>query len=137
MSPSSTARARVDSVICRHWAKPLASTPASHFANPLKLLKNQFKTSRLLKSPRTPLATATNYSAKYRGVDGMGSIIKGRDTDLSRDLAVKVLLDKHKDRPEVIQRFMEEAQIGGQLQHPGIAPDLSSDNSKTSVRTSP
>jgi len=32
-----------------------------------------------------------------------------------------VLLDAHKDKPEVIQRFVEEAQSGGQLQHPGIA----------------
>ncbi len=53
---------------------------------------------------------------------GMGAILKGRDTDLGRDLAIKVLLDSHKDRPEMIQRFIEEAQIGGQLQHPGIAP---------------
>ncbi|MEM7316979.1 MAG: protein kinase, partial [Planctomycetota bacterium] len=53
---------------------------------------------------------------------GMGAIIKGRDTDLGRDLAVKVLLESHKDKPEVVQRFVEEAQIGGQLQHPGIAP---------------
>ncbi len=52
----------------------------------------------------------------------MGAILKGRDTDLGRDLAIKVLLDSHKDRPDVIQRFIEEAQIGGQLQHPGIAP---------------
>ena len=53
---------------------------------------------------------------------GMGAIIKGRDTDLGRDLAIKVLLDEHKAKPEVIRRFVEEAQIGGQLQHPGIAP---------------
>ena len=53
---------------------------------------------------------------------GMGAILKGRDTDLGRDLAIKVLLDQHKNKPEVIQRFVEEAQIGGQLQHPGIAP---------------
>ncbi|MCA9177480.1 MAG: tetratricopeptide repeat protein [Planctomycetales bacterium] len=53
---------------------------------------------------------------------GMGAIIKGRDNDLGRDLAIKVLLDSHKGKPEVIQRFVEEAQIGGQLQHPGIAP---------------
>lgn len=53
---------------------------------------------------------------------GMGAILKGRDTDLGRDLAIKVLLDTHKDKPEVVQRFVEEAQIGGQLQHPGIAP---------------
>jgi len=53
---------------------------------------------------------------------GMGAVLKGRDTDLGRDLAIKVLLDSHKNKPEIVQRFIEEAQIGGQLQHPGIAP---------------
>jgi serine/threonine-protein kinase len=53
---------------------------------------------------------------------GMGAILKGRDEDIGRDLAVKVLLEKHRDRPELIRRFIEEAQIGGQLQHPGVVP---------------
>ena len=53
---------------------------------------------------------------------GMGVVLKGRDVDLGRDLAVKVLLEKHRDHPEMVRRFVEEAQIGGQLQHPGIVP---------------
>ncbi|HEV3340927.1 MAG TPA: protein kinase, partial [Pirellulales bacterium] len=53
---------------------------------------------------------------------GMGAILKGRDLDLGRDLAIKVLLDQRRDRPELVRRFIEEAQIGGQLQHPGIVP---------------
>jgi serine/threonine-protein kinase len=53
---------------------------------------------------------------------GMGVILKGHDTDLGRDVAVKVLDKRLSDRPEVVQRFVEEAQIGGQLQHPGIVP---------------
>jgi serine/threonine-protein kinase len=53
---------------------------------------------------------------------GMGVILKGHDTDLGRDVAVKVLDQRLADRPEVVQRFIEEAQIGGQLQHPGIVP---------------
>jgi eukaryotic-like serine/threonine-protein kinase len=53
---------------------------------------------------------------------GMGAVLRGRDVDLGRDLAVKVLLDKHAGRPEVVRRFVEEAQIGGQLQHPGVVP---------------
>lgn len=53
---------------------------------------------------------------------GMGAILKGRDSDLGRDLAFKVLLDEHRDKPAVVQRFVEEAQISGQLQHPGIVP---------------
>jgi serine/threonine-protein kinase len=53
---------------------------------------------------------------------GMGAVLKGRDVDLGRDIAVKVLLEKHQGQVELIQRFVEEAQISGQLQHPGIVP---------------
>ncbi len=53
---------------------------------------------------------------------GMGAVLKGRDDVLGRDVAVKVLLETHQDAPEIQRRFIEEAQIGGQLQHPGIVP---------------
>ena len=53
---------------------------------------------------------------------GMGVILKGHDTDLGRDVAMKVLHKDLAERPEIVQRFVEEAQIGGQLQHPGIVP---------------
>ncbi len=53
---------------------------------------------------------------------GMGAVLKGRDVDLGRDLAVKVLLEKHRHHPALVRRFVEEAQIAGQLQHPGVVP---------------
>ena len=53
---------------------------------------------------------------------GMGVVYRGHDTDLGRDVAVKVLHDKYLDNREALERFVEEAQIGGQLQHPGIVP---------------
>jgi WD40 repeat protein/serine/threonine protein kinase len=53
---------------------------------------------------------------------GMGAVLKGRDTDLGREVAVKVLLETHHDKTELLHRFVEEAQIHGQLQHPGIVP---------------
>ena len=53
---------------------------------------------------------------------GMGAVLKGRDPDLGRDVALKVLREDHRDKPDLIRRFIEEAQIGGQLQHPGIVP---------------
>jgi formylglycine-generating enzyme required for sulfatase activity/serine/threonine protein kinase len=53
---------------------------------------------------------------------GMGVIRKGHDQDLGRDVAVKVVHDRYRDDPAVLRRFVEEAQIGGQLQHPGIVP---------------
>ena len=53
---------------------------------------------------------------------GMGSVLRGRDPDLGRDLALKVLLDQHRDQADLVDRFVEEAQICGQLQHPGVVP---------------
>jgi serine/threonine-protein kinase len=56
------------------------------------------------------------------GRGGMGSVLRGHDPDLGRDLAVKVLLPHQQNDPAVVRRFTKEAQIGGQLQHPGIVP---------------
>jgi serine/threonine-protein kinase len=53
---------------------------------------------------------------------GMGVVLKGRDPDLGRDLAFKVLRTELVGRAGAEQRFVEEAQVGGQLQHPGIVP---------------
>jgi serine/threonine-protein kinase len=52
----------------------------------------------------------------------MACVLRGRDVDLGRDVAVKVLLGAHAGQPDVVRRFIEKAQIGGQLQHPGIPP---------------
>ena len=56
------------------------------------------------------------------GRGGIGVVFRGRDRDLGRDLAVKVLREAYRDNPDARRRFVEEAQIGGQLQHPGIVP---------------
>src|SRR4051812_500060 len=53
---------------------------------------------------------------------GMGAVLRGRDPDLGREIAVKVILDGHRNNPDMVRRFVEEAQIGGQLQHPGVVP---------------
>jgi predicted Ser/Thr protein kinase len=53
---------------------------------------------------------------------GMGVVLKGRDRDLGREVAVKVLRPEHVANPAMVRRLVEEAQIGGQLQHPGVLP---------------
>jgi hypothetical protein len=68
---------------------------------------------------------------------GMGAVLRGRDPDLGRDLAVKVLLASHEDKPEMLRRFVEEAQIGGQLQHPASCRSTSWAPSPTAGPTSP
>ena len=39
---------------------------------------------------------------------GVGVILLGRDQTLGRDLAVKVLQEKHRNRPEMVRRFVAE-----------------------------
>jgi tetratricopeptide (TPR) repeat protein len=56
------------------------------------------------------------------GRGGMGVVLRCRDSALERDLAVKVLLDRYRDRPDLVHRFVDEARITGQLQHPFIVP---------------
>jgi tetratricopeptide (TPR) repeat protein len=56
------------------------------------------------------------------GKGGIGSVVKGYDTELGCDVAIKVLLPDHQHHPEARQRFNAEAQIGSQLQHPGVVP---------------
>src|SRR5262245_15061067 len=77
------------------------------------------------KSDAMPLPEQTGDRYQLSGEiarGGMGAVLRGRDTDLGRDLAVKVLLEKYVNRPDVARRFIEEAQIAGQLQHPGVVP---------------
>ena len=53
---------------------------------------------------------------------GMAEVWRARDRNLDRALAIKVLQERFAGEPELERRFLEEAQITGQLQHPGIPP---------------
>ncbi|MEZ6197972.1 MAG: cytochrome c peroxidase, partial [Planctomycetota bacterium] len=52
---------------------------------------------------------------------GVGVVYRGRDVDLGRAVAIKVLRRNLAGETDLVRRFVEEAQIGAQLQHPGIA----------------
>jgi serine/threonine-protein kinase len=53
---------------------------------------------------------------------GRGDVYRARDRELQRDLAITVLLPRFVGRPDVARRFLAEAQVAAQLQHPGIVP---------------
>jgi formylglycine-generating enzyme required for sulfatase activity/serine/threonine protein kinase len=61
---------------------------------------------------------------------GMGAVVRVWDEDLRRHLAMKVLLGRREIRPgdtptaakRRLARFLEEAQVTAQLDHPGIVP---------------
>jgi serine/threonine-protein kinase len=52
----------------------------------------------------------------------MGVVLRVRDGGLGRDLAAKVLLPEQRGQEAAVHRFLEEARITGQLQHPGVPP---------------
>src|SRR5215469_5214371 len=54
------------------------------------------------------------------GQGGMGVVYRARDVDLDRDVAVKLLSQRYPPDSLPAQRFLSEARITGQLQHPGI-----------------
>jgi serine/threonine-protein kinase len=56
------------------------------------------------------------------GRGGMGAVLRGQDRHMGRDLAIKVLLDRHAADPGLRRRFAAEARTAGRLQHPGVAP---------------
>jgi len=53
---------------------------------------------------------------------GMGAILNAKDVNLRRSVAMKVILDPRNASKNQMLRFVEEAQITGQLEHPGIVP---------------
>jgi serine/threonine protein kinase len=53
---------------------------------------------------------------------GLGQVWVARDADLGREVALKELLGSRADDPVVLARFLEEAKITGQLEHPNIVP---------------
>lgn len=56
------------------------------------------------------------------GVGGLGEVRRVRDVALGRSVAMKLLRPSFLDDPETVTRFIEEAQVTSQLQHPGLAP---------------
>ncbi len=53
---------------------------------------------------------------------GMGKVLEVIDTDLRRPVALKVLRSEMLENRDIVERFLEEAQITGQLEHPNIVP---------------
>jgi serine/threonine-protein kinase len=56
------------------------------------------------------------------GRGGMGVVYRVRDTALGREVALKVLQEEFAGDADRVQRFLDEACICGQLQHPGVPP---------------
>jgi PAS domain S-box-containing protein len=76
-----------------------------------------------------PAATVDHVPAAERytrlrlhATGGIGRVWLAHDSDLGRDVALKELRPEHAGHATLGARFLQEAQITGQLEHPGVIP---------------
>jgi tRNA A-37 threonylcarbamoyl transferase component Bud32 len=73
-----------------------------------------------------PLLEPEGYIGRFNirrslGAGGMGEIFEAYDTKLHRTVAIKVLAPKYTEDEAMKQRFLREARMASQLNHPNIA----------------
>src|SRR6202521_2404824 len=88
--------------------------------------------------PNMPLASGTRIG-HYEIVDllgkgGMGEVYRAHDTNLSRDVAIKVLPAALAQDPDRLARFEREAKVLAAMNHPNIAIIHGLENTATNTR---
>ena len=71
--------------------------------------------------------TPTSSGARFRILrpharGGLGEVFAAFDEELHREVALKRIQDHHADDPDSRARFLQEAEITGGLEHPGVVP---------------
>jgi len=56
------------------------------------------------------------------GEGGVGRVVRARDLEIGRDVAVKTMRDLESARPKDVARFIREGRIAARLEHPNIVP---------------
>jgi PAS domain S-box-containing protein len=59
---------------------------------------------------------------RLHATGGIGRVWLARDSGLGRDVALKELRPDRANNAELARRFLQEARVTGQLEHPGIVP---------------
>ncbi|MBL8923218.1 MAG: protein kinase [Myxococcaceae bacterium] len=79
--------------------------------------------------PRTlmPIAAANKLAGRYQlkqkiGEGGMGTVYTAHDSELDREVAIKMLSPNLVNDAEVVERFEREARLTASLDHPNIVP---------------
>ena len=79
-------------------------------------------------SESTPAALGKYIVSGEIARGGVGVVLLGRDGDIGRDVAVKLLHERYEEDAALVQRFVEEAQIGGQSSTPASCRSTTSES---------
>jgi serine/threonine-protein kinase len=69
-----------------------------------------------------PAASGRYTLSRLHATGGIGRVWLAHDTSLGREVALKELRPERAGQPTLSARFLREAQVTGQLEHPGIVP---------------
>ena len=71
----------------------------------------------------TAISISTRYTLIRKLAEGAsGTVWLAKDQVLSREVAVKILREKHMRSADACRRFAHEARLTGRLGHPGVIP---------------
>jgi serine/threonine protein kinase len=102
---------------------PAKALPGSDLSRETRSLRSS---TRAGTGPATP-ASLPEHFGRYRilkplGKGGMGSVYLAHDSQLDRQVALKVPHFTQDDGPDVLERFAREARAAAALSHPNICP---------------
>ena len=105
------------------WAPPASPSQEEHAT----LIDAKGKASFLELSEQLGALDEPDFDARYQlgevlGRGGMGEVRLGTDLRIGRTVAVKVIRPDSAKRPRLRARFLFEAKMQGQLEHPSIVP---------------
>lgn len=105
----------------------LAKSPEERYASPDDFLAD---VEAVRQATRTPLPTGAPetadagdyeiYEDQIIGEGGMGTLYRGRQKSLGREVAVKVIRGAFTTHPDFVQRFRREAELLAQVNDPGV-----------------
>lgn len=76
-----------------------------------------------LTAPARSLDFATRYEEERElGRGGMGTVTLCHDRQTGRHVAMKMVSPEHRQRDHVVRRFLREARLQAQLEHPSVVP---------------
>jgi serine/threonine-protein kinase len=70
----------------------------------------------------TATARAEFCDLRFHASGALGEVYLARNAELNRDVALKFLSPNRTSDPESLRRFLQEAEVTGRLEHPGVVP---------------
>jgi eukaryotic-like serine/threonine-protein kinase len=70
----------------------------------------------------SPTARAEFHELRFHAAGALGEVFMARNAELNREVALKFLKPERSKDPDSLRRFLQEAEVTGRLEHPGVVP---------------